>query len=183
MNSRYGLWLDSAIGGVWRKQGNEACTACIMALQSPDRQLARIRAIARTFDSAIEIPGTRFRFGLDPIIGLIPGIGDLASDIASIYIVLVGIRLGAPRSVVVRMLANIGIDTIIGSVPVLGDIFDAGWKSNNMNVALIERHVGHPDETQRSSRWIVAAVAAVLLILAIGGLVVTVWAIRRLSGR
>src|SRR3954462_4509592 len=90
------------------------------------RQLTRARAIARALDSAIAIPGTGVRFGLDPVLGLVPGLGDLASAAASIYIVMIGMQLGAPRSVVLRMIGNIGIDTLVGSVPIFGDVFDVG---------------------------------------------------------
>ena len=115
---------------------------------STDTRLARARVLARALDSAVGIPGTKVRFGLDPIIGLVPGLGDLAGAALSGYIVLVGIQLGASRSVVLRMLANVAIDTVVGAVPLVGDLFDAGWKSNNRNVALIERHVAAPGPTR-----------------------------------
>ena len=145
---------------------------------STDPRLARARLLATALDSAVGIPGTNFRFGLDPIIGLIPGLGDLAGAALSGYIVLVGIQLGASRSVVMRMLANVAIDTVVGAVPVFGDLFDAGWKSNNMNVALIERHVAAPDATRTSSRLMIAAVVLVLLLLAAGSIAVTVLLVR-----
>jgi hypothetical protein len=131
-------------------------------------------------DSAIRIPGTNVRLGLDPILGLVPGIGDLASALASIYIVLTGIQLGAPRSVVVRMIANIGIDTLVGSVPILGDLFDVGWKSNNRNVALIEEHVGRPEATRRASRTMLVGAIAVLVVLLAVGIAASVWIVRAL---
>lgn len=145
---------------------------------STDPRLARARVLARALDSAIGIPGTKFRFGLDPIIGLVPGLGDLAGAALSGYIVLVGIQLGASRAVVMRMLANVAIDTAVGSVPVFGDLFDAGWKSNNRNVALIERHVAAPGATRTSSRLMIGLVVLVLLLLAAGSIAVTVLLVR-----
>ncbi len=134
-----------------------------------DPRLARVRTLARALDSAVAIPGTSFRFGLDPVLGLIPGLGDLAGAVLSGYIVLAGVRMGVSRSGVVRMLANIAIDTLVGSVPILGDLFDAGWKSNNRNVALIERHMESPGTTRTANRLVVlAAIFVLLLILAIG---------------
>ena len=149
-----------------------------MTPQSTDTRLARARVLARALDSAIGIPGTKFRFGLDPIIGLVPGLGDLAGAALSGYIVLVGIQLGASRSVVLRMLANVAIDTAVGSVPVFGDLFDAGWKSNNRNVALIVRHVAAPGATRTSSRLMIGLVVLVLLLLAAGSIAVTVLLVR-----
>lgn len=146
---------------------------------SPDHpQLARVRMLARALDSAAGIPGTKLRVGLDPLLGLIPGAGDLVGAALSGYIVLTGVQLGAPRAVVMRMIANVAIDTLVGTVPVLGDLFDAGWKSNVRNVALIERHVAEPGASRTSSVLLVAGVALVLLLLAAGGLAVTVLAIR-----
>jgi hypothetical protein len=143
-----------------------------------DIRLARARVLSRALDSAIGIPGTSIRVGLDPLIGLIPGLGDVAGAALSGYIVLIGIRLGVSRSVVARMLANIAIDTVGGSLPVLGDLLDAGWKSNNMNVALIERHMASPDATRRASRLMIGGVAIVLLLLASGGAAITLFALR-----
>lgn len=145
---------------------------------STDTRLARARILARALDSAVGVPGTKFRVGLDPILGLVPGLGDLAGAALSGYIVLVGFQLGASRAVVMRMLANVAIDTVVGAVPILGDLFDAGWKSNNRNVALIERHVAAPGETRRSSRVMIGLVMLILLLLAVGSVAVTVMLVR-----
>ena len=145
---------------------------------SEDASLARARVLARALDSAVGIPGTGLRIGLDPLLGLVPGLGDLAGAALSGYIVLTGIRLGVPRAVAVRMIANVAMDTVAGSVPVLGDLFDAGWKANNRNVALIERHVASPDAIRTGSRLMIAAVVIALALLALGGLALTVLAVR-----
>jgi hypothetical protein len=143
-----------------------------------DSRLSRVRTLARALDSAVPIPGTSFRFGLDPILGLVPGLGDLAGAILSGYIVLAGIRMGVSRSGVVRMLANIAIDTFVGSVPVLGDLFDAGWKSNNRNVALIERHMAAPGTTRTANRFLVLGAVVVLVILVAAGIAATTMLVR-----
>ena len=143
--------------------------------------LTRARAVARLLDSGARIPGTKIRFGLDPILGLVPGLGDVAGAVLSGYIVLVGVRLGASRSVVLRMLANILIDTVLGSVPLLGDAFDVAWKSNNRNVVLLERYLEHPEATRAASRALILVVVVVLAVLATGAVVVSVVALRALT--
>ena len=142
--------------------------------------LIRARMVARLLDSGARIPGTTIRFGLDPILGLVPGLGDVAGAVLSGYIVLVGVRLGASRSVVLRMVANILIDTVVGSVPLLGDAFDVVWKSNNRNVALLERFLERPEETRAASRALLAMVALGLVAMAAGAFVVSVLALRAL---
>ena len=149
-----------------------------MIIPADDSRLARIRVLARVLDSAVAIPGTNFRFGLDALLGIAPGLGDLAGAALSGYIVLTGIRLGAPRPVVLRMLGNVALDTIAGSVPVIGDLFDAGWKANNRNVALIEQHVDAPRETRTSSMLMTVGVIGVLVLLAGTGVALTIFAIR-----
>jgi hypothetical protein len=142
--------------------------------------LIRARAVARVLDSGARIPGTTIRFGLDPILGLVPGLGDVAGAVLSGYIVLVAVRLGASRSVVLRMLANILIDTVVGSVPLLGDAFDVVWKSNNRNVALLERFLERPEATRAASRALILTVVIALGVLAVGAVIVSVVALRAL---
>jgi uncharacterized protein DUF4112 len=149
---------------------------------SDTTSLERVRALARLLDSAVRIPGTNIRLGADSVVGLIPGLGDMAGAVLSGYIVLVATRLGVPVAVVTRMLVNIGIDTLAGSVPLVGDLFDVGWKANMRNVALLERHVGDAAKTGRSSRWLVTAmvVAAIALLALVGvGIVATIRALFR----
>jgi hypothetical protein len=147
-----------------------------------DASVGRARALARLLDSAVTVPGTNIRFGADSLIGLIPGLGDIAGAVLSGYIVLVATRLGAPASVVARMLLNIGVDTVVGSVPVLGDLFDVAWKSNQMNVALLERQLSAPIATRRTSRWLVTGVIVVaisLFVLAGVGVIALIRALLR----
>lgn len=101
--------------------------------------LHRITRLARLLDSSIQVPGTRFRIGIDPLIGLVPGVGDIAAAALSAVIVVHAQRLGAPKSVLARMIGNIAIDWLIGTIPVLGDLFDFGFKCNMRNAQLLEK--------------------------------------------
>ena len=111
------------------------------------RRLERLRRLAQLYDTGMRIPGTQFRVGLDPLIGLLPGAGDLIGAGVALWIVLEAARLGASGFVVLRMLLNVAIDTIGGAIPVAGDVFDAVWKANLMNVGLLERHLARPGES------------------------------------
>ncbi|MDB4909048.1 MAG: hypothetical protein JWO05_3832 [Gemmatimonadetes bacterium] len=153
-----------------------------MTLPDEPRQLANVRRLARLLDTAVEIPGTGIRFGLDPILGLVPGIGDLAGTMLSGYIVLVATQLGASRAIVLRMIANIAIDTFVGAVPVLGDAFDVAWKSNARNVALLERYVERPVETRRASGALFLFAVAAMTVLAAAGIFFTIVAVKALVG-
>jgi hypothetical protein len=132
------------------------------------RQVERLRTMARLLDSAIAIPGTRYRFGLDALIGLVPGIGDAIGAIFSTLIVYQAARLGASRSTLARMMANVALDTIVGEVPLLGDVFDAGWKANIKNMALLDAHLQRPVSTARGSRRVLFALGAGLLLILAG---------------
>jgi Domain of unknown function (DUF4112) len=123
--------------------------------------------MTRLLDSAIQIPGTRFRFGIDAIIGLVPGIGDAIGAIFSTFLIFHAARLGVSTSTLVRMIGNVALDTVVGEVPLLGDLFDAGWKANTKNLALLETHLQHPTETRRSSRLVLILIGAGLVLLLI----------------
>lgn len=127
-------------------------------------QLERLRAMSRLLDNAFTIPGTRYQFGLDALIGLVPGLGDAVSAVFSGYLVLQASRLGAPRSVVTRMIANVAIDTIVGWIPLLGDLFDVVWKSNVRNMALLEDHLRHPAAAKAGSRRSLLLLGGILLL-------------------
>lgn len=146
----------------------------------------RYRMLAQLLDQAVRVPGTRVGLGLDFLLGLVPGAGDLAGTALASYGLWVAQRLGAPRSLLVRMAGNIAIDTIVGAVPVLGDLFDLAWKSNVRNLALLDRWLDEPVRTRRASRALVfalgigLAIVAGVVLYAVGAFVV--WAFRTLSG-
>jgi len=106
-----------------------------------ERRLDRLERLARLLDAEFRVPGTRIRFGLDGLMGLVPGIGDAAGLVLSAYIVLEGWRLAMPANMVARMIANIVVDAALGSVPVAGDLFDFAFKANLRNLQLMRRHV------------------------------------------
>jgi len=108
-------------------------------------EIDRLDRLSRRLDTAFRIPGTRIRLGWDSIIGLIPGVGDLAAAAPGLWIISRAHALGAPNHVLARMAANSGIDWAVGSIPLLGDLFDVGFKANRRNVALLRRHFGLPE--------------------------------------
>ncbi|QCJ48129.1 DUF4112 domain-containing protein [Haloprofundus sp. MHR1] len=103
--------------------------------------LRRIRAVATFLDESVRIPGIGYRIGADPILGALPVAGDLVSAGLSIYIIAEAANLGVPLNRLIRMLANVAVDTVVGSVPVLGTLFDAVWKANVKNVEIVEDHL------------------------------------------
>ncbi|MGZ3713543.1 MAG: DUF4112 domain-containing protein [Bdellovibrionota bacterium] len=122
-----------------------------------------LRWLAHTLDSQFNVLGVRV--GWDAILGLIPGIGDLATNIAAFYIVIQASNLGAPASVILRMGLNLIIDNLVEAVPFLGHFFDAFWRANIMNVDLLERYLENPRKTTVSSRWVVVlTLTGVLLV-------------------
>jgi hypothetical protein len=151
----------------------------------PASRTKRVRVLATLLDNSISIPGTPWKIGFDPIVGLIPGIGDVIGAVLSGYIVLEAVRLEVPSFTLARMLVNIGIDTILGAVPGIGDVFDAAWKSNMMNVALLDRHLDATGNAppKRHNVLGLMAIAAIVLILILGaGLALGIFAARLLWG-
>ncbi len=137
--------------------------------QATNTSLERIRRLAWLLDNSIPIPGTSVRIGIDPIVGLIPGLGDFAGAFFSGYIVVAAAKLGASRSTIFRMLWNVLIELMIGMVPVVGDLFDAGWKANAKNIALLERSLeNHPLSTSQDRGFVVALGAGITLLLGSG---------------
>ena len=131
-------------------------------------RLTGLRRIAELLDSAFVVPGTNYRIGLDPIIGLIPMVGDLASPLFTIGLLWQAYDLRIPKVVQVRMIFNAAIDALIGTIPFLGDLFDFGWKSNQRNLALLELHA-YEERHAATSDW-VFVVAMIALLLAIAAL-------------
>lgn len=109
----------------------------------PMRSRKRIARIARLLDSAVVIPGTKIRIGLDPIIGLIPGAGDAVTTALSAYVVYEAYRAGLPPALIMRMALNVVIDLIVSAVPVLGDIGDIFWRANQRNLAIFDAYIAN----------------------------------------
>lgn len=145
---------------------------------APAERAARVRRLAKVLDDAVRIPGTRIRFGLDALMGLVPGAGDLAGTALSGYVILTAARLGTPPSVLLVMVFNVAVDAVIGSIPALGDLFDVGWKANVRNAALLDRHVSAPGVTRVASRWTLAAVVGSVVLLMAGAVALSVVVVR-----
>jgi hypothetical protein len=147
--------------------------------ESDARTLAALRKWSVFLDSAFRVPGTNLTFGFDPILGLIPGLGDLTTPFFAALLLLHAVRLRIPRVVQVRMLINAAIDLAIGVIPFLGDFFDFGWKANVRNLALLERYA-RPGTTATRGDWLfVLGVIAVLAAVAVIPLLFTAWLLSR----
>jgi hypothetical protein len=140
-----------------------------------EQRLELIRRVSRLLDSALVVPGTSIRLGLDPILGLFPGLGDLVSPLFTIGVIWQARDLGIPRVVQLRMIFNVAIDTLIGMVPIAGDLFDVAWKANDMNVALLERYA-YEEHRPSAADWAFVIVAiALLLVLAAAPFLLLGW--------
>jgi hypothetical protein len=128
-------------------------------------QLEFIKRLSYYLDSAIPIPGTKMRIGLDPIIGLIPGVGDALTSLISTYIVLTAMKLKVSRWTLVRMVFNIVIESVVGIIPIVGDFFDAYWKSNERNRILLEKNMANPAAKSADMLFIIATVLILIAIL------------------
>lgn len=105
-----------------------------------ERTLGRLHWLAELFDDRFRLPGTGRRFGLDGLLGLIPGLGDATTAVISLYLAAEGWRLGMPLRSILRMGVNIVVDTVLGAVPLIGDVFDFAWRANQKNVRLVLDH-------------------------------------------
>lgn len=143
-------------------------------MQNRKRSYERLNKLSHWLDESINIPGTAYRVGWEPIIGLIPVGGDVITGLISFYIIAEAIKLKAPAFVIVRMLLNAAVDIVIGTIPFAGDIFDFGWKANTRNIDLLRRYVMDPEDVEKESKWRVGWVglASSILLIAIVGLVV-----------
>lgn len=147
--------------------------------------VARAQRLSGVLDTALRIPGTRIRFGLDPILGLFPGVGDAIAALLGGYIVWAAVRAGAPRLIVGRMLANVGIDAIIGAVPAAGTIFDVAFKAHRRNARMLADWAQSPaviEARQRRQLFSLAATVLGLALIAAAALAFGIWALVRLLG-
>lgn len=128
-----------------------------------DAPRKRLKRLAWFLDSSIRLPFLNYRIGADGVIGLLPGIGDTLGALFSSYIVLEAAKLGTSKSVLIRMMLNIALETIVGLIPVVGDIFDMGWKANQRNVRLLDTYLNNPGRTRSQSRIVIAVVVLGLI--------------------
>ena len=138
------------------------------------RRIQRLRTLAYVLDRSIPIG--RWRIGLDPIIGILPGAGDWIGALLSLYVVYESARLGAPARLLARMGGNILVEALVGMVPVLGDLFDFAWQANTRNLALIERHYSDLQKRRLKPRsmasiWFMLALVCVAVLVVVAGLV------------
>jgi hypothetical protein len=142
-----------------------------------------LEMLANLLDDAFAIPGTNWRVGLDAIVGLVPGIGDLITSAFSFIIVFAAWQRNLPKVTIARMIGNIAVDTILGSMPIVGDVFDAAWKSNKMNVALLKRATLAQEEgalvRQQAKDWgaLVLLIVSAVAMLAVP-IFVLIWLVR-----
>jgi hypothetical protein len=148
---------------------------------SPEKMVPELELLAQWMDSAFRIPGLGVRVGLDPLIGLIPGLGDALSSFISLYLVASANRLGLPRITLLRMTLNLLLDVTIGSLPLVGDVFDVYWKANMRNMQLLRRHLAAAPAERRRSQWsdwlFVAGIALLVLGTLAGSLALIAWAL------
>jgi hypothetical protein len=146
--------------------------------------LEHLKLLARLMDSVFEIPGLKMRFGIDAILGLLPGVGDLVASFVSLYILQEAQRRGVSRVTLTRMSANILIDWLVGSIPLAGDVFDLVWKSNQKNVALLIQHESNPATRRRrkiGDWFFLALLISILLTVLAGSLALSLFIIVSLT--
>ncbi|NOT46017.1 MAG: DUF4112 domain-containing protein [Acidobacteria bacterium] len=144
------------------------------------RRLDLLRRVARLLDSAIPVPGTTRRIGLDPLLGLVPGLGDLVSPAFTLAVLWHAVELGVPKVVQLRMLVNVAVDALVGLVPGVGDLFDVAWRAGERNYALLATHV-HEERRPTAADWaFVLLVFGLVVAVALVPVLVAVWFLRRL---
>jgi hypothetical protein len=146
------------------------------------QRLQALRRVARMLDSAIPLPGTTFRFGLDPMLGLVPGLGDLVSPLFTIAILWQGNELRIPKVVQLRMVVNVAIDALVGMVPIVGDLFDFAWKANDKNIVLLEAHAFEERHAAVGDWLFVGVMILILLVVAVTPFVLAGWLLSALFG-
>ena len=134
-----------------------------------NRPLRQLDSLAKLMDSQFRVPGTEIRFGVDAIIGLVPGVGDMSTFAISSYMLWIMARNGASGFVMARMVMNVLIDTLVGSIPLIGDLFDVAFKANTRNMKLMHQH--YREGRHNGSAWKIILPVVLLLFLFIVGVV------------
>jgi uncharacterized protein DUF4112 len=140
-----------------------------------DATLDALRRYAVLLDSQFRVPGTNIRFGLDAIVGLIPGLGDISTPVFAALLLIQGVRMRLPLVVQARMVLNAALDMLLGFVPVLGDLADIGFKANLRNLALLERHSTRGVPPSRADYIFVLVFLIILAFVALAPIVVLAW--------
>lgn len=155
-------------------------------VERPAKVDVSLERLSWVMDDLIRIPGLGWRFGLDALIGLIPGFGDTATSIVSFYILVAAVRYRVPKITIMRMALNLALDYVLGSLPFVGDVFDAWWKSNQKNVALLKERATVEGDAAREGRfsdWVfVGAIIFGLIGLALGSALVSVYLFFQIFG-
>ncbi|MEM9276073.1 MAG: DUF4112 domain-containing protein [Cyanobacteria bacterium P01_F01_bin.143] len=151
-------------------------------LPSNSQKIQRLRRISQILDNAIQIPGTKYGIGLDPILGLIPGGGDTITGALGAYIIIEAARMGTSRDIIWQMVGNILFDSLAGTVPVVGDLLDVAWKANVRNMALLESHLSvseqEEEQIKENNLLFLIGLIVLLLIIVVGFAVVTFFLLR-----
>jgi hypothetical protein len=171
----------------YKLEGREGLNQAALSPQRAAKIDDSLERLSWLMDDLIKVPGLNWRFGLDALVGLIPGFGDTATSLVSFYILVSAVRYRVPKITLLRMGINIAIDYLVGSMPVVGDVFDAFWKSNQMNVALLsERATVSASEARKGklSDWLfVGLMIALLVVLAIGSAALSLYFLVLLAGQ
>ena len=149
---------------------------------SPAQVERSLDQLSYLLDGVFRIPGTGWRFGLDTVVGLVPGVGDTLTSVLSFYILAAGVRYRVPKVTLLRMGVNLAVDYLLGAIPLAGDLFDAYWKANQMNVELLRRRATvTPEEAHagRASDWLFLGLIILCLVgLLLGSVLVAVYLLR-----
>jgi len=136
-----------------------------------------LEKLSEYLDGLFQIPGTRWRFGLDAVIGLIPNFGDTLTTLVSFYILIAGVRYGVPKITLLRMAMNVAIDYVIGAIPLIGDVFDFFWKSNKRNIDLIKKRATKKDAGTTGDYIFVFGIIGLLIAILLGSILVSLYLI------
>lgn len=142
-------------------------------------KLERLKDLSKTLDSKFEGP-MGIRFGLDALLGLIPGVGDFITSAISVYIIAQAAAMGVGPATLIRMAINVGIENLMDMIPLFGNLFDFYWKANNKNMALLENHLQNPSRETIKSRMIVALICVILLLVLLGSAYISFLVIKSL---
>jgi hypothetical protein len=140
-----------------------------------------LRRWAVLLDSAFKVPGTNIRFGLDAIIGIVPGLGDLVAPVFTVILLGTALKMRVPAVVLARMVLNAGLDMVLGLVPIAGDIGDVFWKADLRNMALLERHARPGVPPTRADYWVVLGCIGLVVALALVPFLILIWLLSRFA--